>query len=118
SNHLLFSFFFQAEDGIRDRNVTGVQTCALPISAAKRSITFGANEYDDVSVSGTSVDFILIREHAEQLFKLGVQEGTIYHNFSRTTGNVYMEPGDQLFFDGITILINKESLEIFTFEGV
>src|SRR5699024_11402984 len=24
--------FFQAEDGIRDRNVTGVQTCALPIS--------------------------------------------------------------------------------------
>src|SRR5437667_9272774 len=28
------SFFFQAEDGIRDRDVTGVQTCALPISAA------------------------------------------------------------------------------------
>ena len=25
-------FFFQAEDGIRDRSVTGVQTCALPIS--------------------------------------------------------------------------------------
>src|SRR5699024_11704646 len=29
-------FFFQAEDGIRDRNVTGVQTCALPISASHR----------------------------------------------------------------------------------
>src|SRR5207248_4711869 len=29
---LLFFFFFQAEDGIRDRTVTGVQTCALPIS--------------------------------------------------------------------------------------
>src|SRR2546430_5191480 len=27
-------FFFQAEDGIRDLTVTGVQTCALPISAA------------------------------------------------------------------------------------
>src|SRR5205823_9671085 len=27
-----FSFFFQAEDGIRDKLVTGVQTCALPIS--------------------------------------------------------------------------------------
>src|SRR6266513_5661117 len=27
-------FFFQAEDGIRDRNVTGVQTCALPICFA------------------------------------------------------------------------------------
>src|SRR5579885_1769872 len=29
-----FLFFFQAEDGIRDRNVTGVQTCALPICGA------------------------------------------------------------------------------------
>src|SRR2546422_3256496 len=29
---LLFFFFFQAEDGIRDVAVTGVQTCALPIS--------------------------------------------------------------------------------------
>ena len=28
----LFFFFFQAEDGIRDWSVTGVQTCALPIS--------------------------------------------------------------------------------------
>src|SRR6266542_5355231 len=27
-----FCFFFQAEDGIRDATVTGVQTCALPIS--------------------------------------------------------------------------------------
>src|SRR5437667_1557368 len=27
-------FFFQAEDGIRDRDVTGVQTCGLPISHA------------------------------------------------------------------------------------
>src|SRR4051794_41437898 len=27
-----FFFFFQAEDGIRDGRVTGVQTCALPIS--------------------------------------------------------------------------------------
>src|SRR2546427_1980694 len=31
SNFCLF-FFFQAEDGIRDLTVTGVQTCALPIS--------------------------------------------------------------------------------------
>src|SRR6266446_5191563 len=30
----LFFFFFQAEDGIRDYKVTGVQTCALPISAS------------------------------------------------------------------------------------
>src|SRR2546426_5198624 len=29
-------FFFQAEDGIRDYKVTGVQTCALPISLSSR----------------------------------------------------------------------------------
>src|SRR2546423_6342892 len=32
STSILISFFFQAEDGIRDKLVTGVQTCALPIS--------------------------------------------------------------------------------------
>src|SRR5688500_20404314 len=31
--NLLFHFFCQAEDGIRDYKVTGVQTCALPISS-------------------------------------------------------------------------------------
>src|SRR6266704_864565 len=36
--YILFFFFFQAEDGIRDRNVTGVQTCALPIYPAKGNI--------------------------------------------------------------------------------
>src|SRR5699024_7251875 len=35
---LLFFFFFQAEDGIRDRNVTGVQTCALPIFRSVRCL--------------------------------------------------------------------------------
>src|SRR6266404_2924469 len=31
SHYVLDCFFFQAEDGIRDKLVTGVQTCALPI---------------------------------------------------------------------------------------
>src|SRR5260221_5405942 len=44
---VLFVFFFQAEDGIRDHCVTGVQTCALPISriianrAATIAVTVG-----------------------------------------------------------------------------
>src|SRR2546426_2292918 len=33
---LCFFFFFQAEDGIRDYKVTGVQTCALPSGAGSR----------------------------------------------------------------------------------
>ena len=32
---IMFIFFFQAEDGIRDVAVTGVQTCALPIYIVK-----------------------------------------------------------------------------------
>src|SRR5699024_10678413 len=38
---LFYCFFFQAEDGIRDRNVTGVQTCALPISQAFGNLAHG-----------------------------------------------------------------------------
>src|SRR6266487_6060055 len=38
-------FFFQAEDGIRDGRVTGVQTCALPISLAQT----GASQYPDLA---------------------------------------------------------------------
>src|SRR2546426_3051272 len=41
---VVFFFFFQAEDGIRDYKVTGVQTCALPISSptvtSTRSLQF------------------------------------------------------------------------------
>src|SRR5690606_39314737 len=33
---IFISFFFQAEDGIRDFHVTGVQTCALPIFRSRR----------------------------------------------------------------------------------
>src|SRR3712207_6902543 len=36
SNVVLYFFFFQAEDGIRDIGVTGVQTCALPIYRAPK----------------------------------------------------------------------------------
>src|SRR2546430_13539003 len=36
--HVCSFFFFQAEDGIRDLTVTGVQTCALPISSIVHSL--------------------------------------------------------------------------------
>src|SRR5207245_8531205 len=36
NTHVSVFFFFQAEDGIRDATVTGVQTCALPISSSPR----------------------------------------------------------------------------------
>src|SRR5207302_5215478 len=43
-----FFFFFQAEDGIRDFHVTGVQTCALPIFPIKFTPLFEARwEYEE-----------------------------------------------------------------------
>src|SRR5256885_3203138 len=54
-------FFFQAEDGIRDYKVTGVQTCALPIFAedvpALRAMKPGGKEHpiDKILHDGESV---------------------------------------------------------------
>src|SRR5439155_2456842 len=45
------SFFFQAEDGIRDGHVTGVQTCALPISAGTAAL---GNASDGMRISGNA----------------------------------------------------------------
>src|SRR5699024_11850019 len=46
-------FFFQAEDGIRDRNVTGVQTCALPIWTSPRRVSESVSvEYSYSSGTG------------------------------------------------------------------
>src|SRR2546430_7505628 len=46
-SHIIF-FFFQAEDGIRDLTVTGVQTCALPISPrfVRAKTTFQSLTFD------------------------------------------------------------------------
>src|SRR5438445_4384676 len=44
---VLFFFFFQAEDGIRDIGVTGVQTCALPISTSPSTVLVVDADTDD-----------------------------------------------------------------------
>src|SRR5256885_9035130 len=46
-------FFFQAEDGIRDYKVTGVQTCALPIFTTFRSSVTYVIPKIDVLLSGS-----------------------------------------------------------------
>src|SRR5690606_40078660 len=59
-------FFFQAEDGIRDFHVTGVQTCALPILRVDHRLTESAQAHSDdmaehnylshTSLDGTTFD--------------------------------------------------------------
>src|SRR5437868_14997311 len=46
------AFFFQAEDGIRGRNVTGVQTCALPILVPAPELVAAALAFaEEIAVS-------------------------------------------------------------------
>src|SRR6266700_5198991 len=53
---LVFFFFFQAEDGIRDFHVTGVQTCALPILIyAELSIGFRRIEELEAVLARTQI---------------------------------------------------------------
>src|SRR5690606_41336333 len=46
---IIVYFFFQAEDGIRDFHVTGVQTCALPISSAGVGATWNGGTLGDAA---------------------------------------------------------------------
>src|SRR5256886_15870603 len=61
-------FFFQAEDGIRDLTVTGVQTCALPIAERSR-VGPGerANEVVDLAARAAPVDQAVGGAAARQL---------------------------------------------------
>src|SRR6478672_12172839 len=53
-----FFFFFQAEDGIRDLIVTGVQTCALPISAVDRAAAVAIGWVFGCPILGYVADYI------------------------------------------------------------
>src|SRR3712207_4391807 len=72
-------YFFQAEDGIRDIGVTGVQTCALPIlvapagggpgfnrsftmqgSGTKAKVTITAHRWENVAVSGQEIRALMV----------------------------------------------------------
>src|SRR5699024_11306112 len=57
-------FFFQAEDGIRARNVTGVQTCALPISQVH--VKFLEQSPPDVFAHRTMYEQSAIAIHGNQ----------------------------------------------------
>src|SRR6476620_12139663 len=65
-----FFFFFQAEDGIRDIGVTGVQTCALPICMSARMdealIQMSAGELA-AEIARGEVSAIRSEEHTSEL---------------------------------------------------
>src|SRR5699024_5463847 len=95
-------FFFQAEDGIRDRNVTGVQTCALPILIDDASLlmmdsqTLGLVEVE--SLRDLVVEYRTIinndlltnvkRVFDKEVFSAGTQEYKVYPSEEETSGDL------------------------------
>src|SRR5476651_2049279 len=68
---IFFFFFFQAEDGIRDIGVTGVQTCALPISGAAKFLA--VKKYGKVEL--VPIDRVLYVEGAGAYAELVLDDG-------------------------------------------
>src|SRR5437762_13105550 len=75
---MLCIFLFQAEDGIRDTSVTGVQTCALPISASAQQRGYEGNT---CNIRGKKPDGIERR-------------GTEHHAVGRNTAITWFEAND------------------------
>src|SRR5206468_8773954 len=66
-----YFFFFQAEDGIRDLIVTGVQTCALPISLAgekKRTLKQIIEDLRNIYCGTLACEFMHIPDSAERIW--------------------------------------------------
>src|SRR2546429_3419542 len=80
-------FFFQAEDGIRDVAVTGVQTCALPISTAPveaiakllRNVGWSTKDVDlfEINEAFAVVTMAAMKEHGIPHERVNVHGGEI-----------------------------------------
>jgi len=74
---MAFCFFFQAEDGIRDRDVTGVQTCALPICLTE----LGKTNPNVVALCADLIGSLKMNEfaknHPERFFQIGIAEANM-----------------------------------------
>src|SRR5207253_2514212 len=68
---VLVFFFFQAEDGIRDGHVTGVQTCALPIS---NSTEGGESGRKAGSPEGRDMVYLEVQESSGELVRILVSD--------------------------------------------
>src|SRR5260370_2107850 len=85
-------FFFEAEDGIRDSSVTGVQTCALPILFAQ----FWTVMYwifapfsavvELVALKGAKIQYITVQNWANNVFNLVTKRGVAHRSEERRVG--------------------------------
>ncbi|SHM54986.1 type VII secretion protein EssC [Gracilibacillus kekensis] len=74
-------------------------------------LSVSKNDYDDIMLEGVDADLVLLRE--KNGFRLEVHDGEVFHNFSRAQGNEQIGIGDQLFFEGVKIIIREEDVEVY-----
>ncbi|PEG02834.1 type VII secretion protein EssC [Bacillus cereus] len=82
----------------------------------KHSLTVSQNDYDDISITGTSVDLMLSRETLYDSFKVNVYGGDVFHNYTKLKDSVMLESGDVLYFDGILLEIGSEDIQVLSSE--
>src|SRR5688500_19618072 len=68
-------FFFQAEDGIRDYKVTGVQTCALPISWFDGHTSYRGNRSEALIIIDLVVQSVMLGLVALLFLKISFEIG-------------------------------------------
>src|SRR2546430_6522949 len=108
-------FFFQAEDGIRDLTVTGVQTCALPIwmgSMMAPSVVLrdGGLELAIGAAGGTRLRSALIEVAAGVLDEgLPAGEAVARPRLHAAGGRVQLEPG---FSDATVSALERKGFEV------
>src|SRR5699024_11910259 len=83
--------FFEEEDGIRDRNVTGVQTCALPIyNLVSNLIKLKGKSYDTVFEIGSGTGFLT--ENIKEKIKFNkIILNDLSDNFTNIIPNEYLK---------------------------
>jgi len=112
-------FFFQAEDGIRDLIVTGVQTCALPISGREMELHLTSNmerymwSFDGIKFSEVDGPIIFYKDerlrltlvndtmmpHPIHLHGMFFELVTAEHNHKPRKHTVVVKPGEKLSVD-------------------
>src|SRR5699024_9725708 len=81
-------FLFQAEDGIRDRNATGVQTCALPISRPHPRPTTDRGTVHGSAPWGQGAEPTCVTGFLDTLKTVSAQENPPSEKFSATPEKV------------------------------
>src|SRR5215217_5543122 len=102
---MLCFFFFQAEDGIRDIGVTGVQTCALPICMQARRISSAEARVALTDAMSRVAAIAIVHETLSQTFDETVE-------FDRVADSLLRMVGDVAAFEGGVSAVRRGSFGV------